>query len=195
MREMALFRDWLVGEHLGLVVDDAMLGRVFDELADCALAQPRGFVHRDYHSRNLMVCPGNGPGIIDFQDAMIGAVTYDLVSLLRDCYVAWPAAFIDEWIAVYRQRARQAGLPVGDDARGFRRWFDLMGVQRHLKAAGIFARLWHRDGKPGYLGDVPRTLNYVVEVARDYERLHALGRLIADDVLPALDAREPPCAP
>ncbi len=194
LREMALFSDWLVDHHLELAVPRPMLDAAFDLLADNSLAQPQVFVHRDYHSRNLMVCPDDNPGILDFQDAMRGAVTYDLVSLLRDCYVTWPADQVDGWLRTYRERASAAGVPVGTDETQFRRWFDLMGVQRHLKAAGIFARLWHRDGKPGYLGDVPRTLTYVVEVARDHAELAELGRFVADRVLPALATREPPCA-
>ena len=189
MREMHLFRDWLCGRHLDMVFDDAdaaALETSFAFLADAALAQPRVFVHRDYHSRNLMVCASRNPGILDFQDAVHGPVTYDLVSLLRDCYVAWPAGQVRAWTLDYRRQAAGRGIAVGRDETEFLRWFDLMGVQRHLKAAGIFARLCHRDGKAGYLADVPRTLGYVVEVAPAYPELRFLAGLIGERVLPAL---------
>ncbi|MBA3563751.1 MAG: phosphotransferase [Gammaproteobacteria bacterium] len=188
-REMGLFRDWLCERHLGfsLVGSQAeALEQTFAFLSDAALEQPRVFVHRDYHSRNLMQTEARNPGILDFQDAVHGPVTYDLISLLRDCYVAWPAGRVREWALDYRERAAACEIPVGHDAAGFLRWFDLMGVQRHLKAAGIFARLKHRDGKPGYLADVPRTLGYVVAVAAGYPELAFLGELVATRVLPAL---------
>ena len=189
MREMHLFVDWLCGRHLGLALgdaDSAALEASFACLADAALAQPRVFVHRDYHSRNLMVCASRNPGILDFQDAVHGPVTYDLVSLLRDCYVAWPAERVRAWTLDYRRRAAGRGIAVGRDEAEYLGWFDLMGVQRHLKAAGIFARLCHRDGKAGYLADVPRTLGYVVEVAPGYPELELLAGLIGERVLPAL---------
>ena len=189
--EMSLFTDWLLARHLQVNLDpDAAqaLARVFDSLVASALEQPRVFVHRDYHSRNLMVCPGHNPGILDFQDAVHGPLTYDLVSLLRDCYVAWPQDRVVSWALDFRSRAASAGLPVGVDPQQFLRWFDLMGVQRHLKASGIFARLWHRDGKPGYLADVPRTLEYVAQACARHRDLVSLGELVADRVLPAMRA-------
>jgi aminoglycoside/choline kinase family phosphotransferase len=191
LREMALFRDWLVGTHLGMAPDpvrSAMLEETFDRLADNALAQPRVCVHRDYHSRNLMVTRRNNPGILDFQDAVIGPVTYDLVSLLRDCYIAWPRARVESWALGYQELALQTGIlrEEYENPALFLHWFDLMGVQRHLKAAGIFARLNHRDGKPGYLNDIPRTLGYVVDVARRYPEIAALGEFIGAQVLPRL---------
>jgi hypothetical protein len=191
MREMALFRDWLVGTHLGIRLNEAqsaLLERSFALLTENALGQPRVCVHRDYHSRNLMVTRRNSPGILDFQDAVIGPVTYDLVSLLRDCYIAWPPARVEAWALGYQELALQSGIlreEHGDPVQ-FLRWFDLMGVQRHLKAAGIFARLNHRDGKPGYLNDVPRTLDYVVDVARRYGEIASLGEFIESEVLPRL---------
>jgi hypothetical protein len=191
--EMALFRDWLCGRHLALewsAADEAGWRELTDALAASALAQPRVFVHRDYHSRNLMVTPAP-PGILDFQDAMHGPMTYDLVSLLKDCYITWPRQRVLGWIADYREEARSACLPVDGDDAGFLRAFDLMGVQRHLKAAGIFARLWHRDGKPGYLADVPRTLAYVTALGDDYPELGWLCALVTDRVLPALPGRAP----
>lgn len=188
MNEMALFRDWLVGTHLGITLDKEqpdMLGAAFILLADNALAQPQVCVHRDYHSRNLMVTDRNNPGILDFQDAVIGPVTYDLVSLLRDCYIQWPPARVEDWALGYQELALQSGIlrEEHEDPQQFLRWFDLMGVQRHLKAAGIFARLNHRDGKPGYLDDIPRTLGYVVEVAGQYPELAGLGEFIEKHVL------------
>lgn len=180
LAEMALFREWLLGAHLGLSLsgaDHRLLDDVFGLLADSALEQPRVMVHRDYHSRNLMVTGSNNPGILDFQDAVIGPVTYDLVSLLRDCYIAWPRQRVEEWALGYREMARKAGILTGDQDNETRwlRWFDWMGVQRHLKAAGIFARLNHRDGKSGYLGDIPRTLGYVAAVSLRYQELHPLA--------------------
>lgn len=175
-REMALFPDWLLERHLGLDTSAVRteLEAAMDALVAAALEQPRVFVHRDYHSRNLMRTPHDNPGILDFQDAVTGPITYDLVSLLRDCYIAWPGARIDAWIERYRERASAAGLGVADGTR-FRRWFDLMGVQRHLKASGIFARLYHRDGKPGYLADIPRTWHYIAEQLDRYDDLRPLA--------------------
>jgi aminoglycoside/choline kinase family phosphotransferase len=193
-REMGLFPEWFCGRHLDLQLssaESAALGKVFDVLSAEALRQPRVFVHRDYHSRNLMVGDGvkygANPGILDFQDAVVGPVTYDLVSLLRDCYIAWPLERVRGWAKNYRDSAQRSGLAVGGNDAEFTRWFDLMGVQRHLKAIGIFARLWHRDGKPGYLEDIPRTLDYVRQVSRDYGDLPFLGSFIEQRVLPALD--------
>jgi len=188
-REMDLFPEWLLGRHLGIALDGGerrMLEAAFEALIANALEQPMVCVHRDYHSRNLMVVEQDNPGVIDFQDAVAGPVTYDLVSLLRDCYIRWPAARVDAWAEGYHRAAREAGMLEGVDAPTFLRWFDLMGVQRHLKAAGIFARLNHRDGKPGYLGDIPRTLGYIVEVAGRRPGIGALGGFIADRVLPRL---------
>lgn len=192
-REMGLFPDWFCGRHLGIeLAGDAAvaLAGIFDALSAAALEQPRVFVHRDYHSRNLMVGDGErhgpNPGILDFQDAVCGPVTYDLVSLLRDCYIAWPSERVSAWIAQFRSSAQRAGVAVGSSEEEFRRWFDLMGVQRHLKAIGIFARLWHRDGKPGYLNDIPRTLQYVRSVSGDYRELQFLQYFIDEQVLPAL---------
>jgi aminoglycoside/choline kinase family phosphotransferase len=189
--EMSLFPDWLVGRHLGLSLDaggSRDLAAAIDLLVANALAQPRVFVHRDYHSRNLMVCPGDNPGILDFQDAVHGPLTYDLVSLLRDCYIAWPQEQVVAWALEFRRQASAAGLATGTDDAAFLRWFDLMGVQRHLKASGIFARLWHRDGKPGYLPDVPRTLGYIVQACSRHAEFGALGALVSERVLPAVRA-------
>ena len=191
--EMELSREWLMGKHLGLSPDAAQTGMIdaaFELLAENALAQPRVCVHRDYHSRNLMHAAVNNPGILDFQDAVIGPVTYDLASLLRDCYIDWPRARVEDWALGYLDLALQSGIlrAEHDDPQQFLRWFDLMGMQRHLKAAGIFARLKHRDGKAGYLQDIPRTLGYVVEVAGRYVELAAFGRFIDTEVLGRLPA-------
>ncbi|MGD8842419.1 MAG: phosphotransferase, partial [Gammaproteobacteria bacterium] len=180
--EMSLFTDWLLGTHLGMQPDEAEereLGAVFELLVENALEQPSVCVHRDYHSRNLMVCESHNPGILDYQDAVIGPMTYDLVSLLRDCYLSWPRARVEDWALGYYELAQQTGVlrQGAVDENRFLRWFDLMGVQRHLKAAGIFARLNHRDGKPGYLADIPRTLGYVQQVCAGYPELAVLGRI------------------
>ena len=167
-----------------------MLEQAFALLAENALSQPQVCVHRDYHSRNLMVTRCNNPGILDFQDAVIGPVTYDLVSLLRDCYIAWPRERVEAWALGYQELALQCGIlrEEHENPTLFLRWFDLMGVQRHLKAAGIFARLNHRDGKKGYLSDIPRTLGYVVDVARSYQEIAALGEFIEAQILTQLGA-------
>ena len=182
-REMEIFREWYLGRHLGLKLtagQQAALDETFTLLAHTALSQPRVWVHRDYHSRNLMLTDRNNPGILDFQDAVRGPVTYDLVSLLRDCYIAWPRERVEDWVKGYHELALQSGIPAGDDDNRFLRWFDLMGVQRHLKATGIFARLNHRDGKPGYLSDIPRTLGYVQEVSARYPELQPLNALLRE---------------
>ena len=187
VREMALFRDWYLARHLQLDMSEALsevLEQSFVFLAEEALGQPRAWVHRDYHSRNLMVTEMSNPGILDFQDAVIGPVTYDLVSLLRDCYVRWPQERLMGWVRDYLAISQAKGMLAGVDPQQFQRWFDLMGVQRHLKAIGIFARLNYRDGKPGYLPDIPRTLVYVLEVSARYSELNPLRRLL-EELTPA----------
>ena len=182
-REVELFREWYLGRHLRLSLSagqQAALDRCFETLVQAAVSQPQVWVHRDYHSRNLMVTHPHNPGILDFQDAVRGPVTYDLVSLLRDCYIAWPRAQVEAWAKDYYARARESGIPVGDDDAQFLQWFDWMGVQRHLKATGIFARLNHRDGKPGYLKDIPRTLGYVIDVCGRYPPLTSLHELLGE---------------
>ncbi len=187
-QEMELFREWLLQKHLGVALTQQqqdMLDKVFDLLVENALEQPRVCVHRDYHSRNLLVAEPN-PGVLDFQDAVCGPVTYDLASLLRDCYIAWPREWVKDWVWGYFQLALHSGIVKQEHEEKFMRWFDLMGAQRHLKAAGIFARLNSRDGKSGYLKDIPRTLGYIVEIAPDYPELQELVELIEKRVLPAL---------
>ncbi|MGH8508433.1 MAG: aminoglycoside phosphotransferase family protein, partial [Gammaproteobacteria bacterium] len=168
---------------------NASLDASFAFLAEAALSQPQAFVHRDFHSRNLLVSAGNDPGILDFQDAVIGPVTYDVVSLLRDCYIRWPRKQTEAWAAEYYRRALEYRILSGVSLRAFYRWFDLMGVQRHLKASGIFARLWHRDGKPGYLHDIPRTLAHMADVSVRYPELESLHRLLVEKVIPAINER------
>ncbi len=179
-REMELFPDWLLARHLGRPAgadERAVLERSFDFLIEAACAQPQVFVHRDYHSRNLMVLAERNPGVLDFQDAVRGPLTYDLVSLLRDAYVRWPASQVAAWLSRYHGIACEAGLPLPASPAQLRRDFDLIGVQRHLKVAGIFARLFHRDGKPGYLADIPLVLDYLLEVAAHYRELAPLVAL------------------
>lgn len=190
LAEMRLFRDWLVEKHLRISLDqneESMLNQACEVLIANALEQPRTFVHRDYHSRNLMLTPRGNPGVLDYQDAVFGPISYDLVSLLKDCYIRWPGEQIRAWVADYRRKVASA-LATDVEEERFLRWFDLMGAQRHLKASGIFARLWHRDGKAGFLRDIPRTLSYIVALRDQYPELAGLGDFIAERVLPALAA-------
>lgn len=178
MAEMNLFRDWYLARHLKAELSNKeleSLDTIFSQLALNALEQPKVWVHRDYHSRNLMQTDINSPGILDFQDAVTGPVTYDAVSLLRDCYISWPRDYIEERALGFHELLMQSGL-LGEDIseQTFMRWFDLMGVQRHLKAIGIFSRLKYRDGKEKYLRDIPRTWNYIVEAAETHPLLEPL---------------------
>lgn len=179
-RELSLFPEWFLSAYRGIVLesaDQAIWDAACQVLIASALEQPRVWVHRDYHSRNLMATVPN-PGVLDFQGAVVGPVTYDLVSLLKDCYIAWPRAQVEAWALGHRSRLQQAGFAGLDDPRQFLRWFDLMGAQRHLKAIGIFARLHLRDGKPNYLPDIPRTLDYVHDVCARYPDLADFGALL-----------------
>jgi aminoglycoside/choline kinase family phosphotransferase len=188
--ELSLFHDWLCGTHLGIDFDaaeESAWQSLCDLLVNNALDQPQVFVHRDYHSRNLMVTPENNPGVLDFQDAVEGPVTYDLVSLLKDCYIKWPAERISQWASGY-YGLLDKNMHEAITEPDFVRAFELMGVQRHLKAAGIFARLNHRDGKPGYMPDIPRTLSYIVELLPRYRELEFLVQLINERCLPQLEA-------
>ena len=180
LREMDLFHDWFLKELLGIELDaaqQAIWQQTRQLLVDNALAQPQVFVHRDYHSRNLMVVEQDNPGILDFQDAVSGPVTYDLVSLLRDCYIVWPARRVQQLALDYYQAAVAHEL-VDVDAREFLRWFNLMGIQRHIKVAGIFSRLNIRDGKSGYLQDIPVALNYLQQVCAVEESMTGLANLL-----------------
>jgi len=179
-RELDLFPQWYVARHLGRELTAAQastLRRVFRAILDHNLAQPTVFVHRDYHSRNLMVAAAN-PGVLDFQDAVCGPIPYDLVSLLRDAYVAWDEERQIDWAVRYWERARAAKLPVGDDFGQFWRDFEWIGVQRQLKVLGIFARLAHRDGKRGFLDDMPRVMAYLRGACARYSALHPLLALL-----------------
>ena len=189
MQELELFRHWLCGVHLalGLDADDqGMLDAVFETLVTNALEQPQVFVHRDYHSRNLMVTAPPMPGILDFQDAVAGPVTYDLVSLLKDAYIRWPREEVRDRAWGYFELAVQSGVLMPEHEGKFQRWFDLMGIQRHVKVAGIFARLYRRDGKSGYLKDIPLVLDYIHEAVAGYPELAGLSALIEERVSPAL---------
>ncbi len=180
-RELMLFPDWYLGKHLNAKLDDrqtADLNKVFEVLLANNLAQPQVYVHRDYHSRNLMVLDKGNPGILDFQDAVYGPITYDLVSLLRDAYVQWDEEMVLDWAIRYWERARRAGLPVSHDIDAFYRDFEFMGLQRHLKVLGIFARLYHRDGKDGYLNDIPLVMEYTRKTAYRYKEFAPLVKLL-----------------
>ncbi len=177
MREMRLFPDWYLLKHLNLQLSPAqteVLENALQLVLQNVLAQPKVYVHRDYHSRNLMVSQPN-PGVLDFQDAVYGPITYDLVSLYKDAYIAWDEARVLDWTIRYWEDAKRAQLPVGDDFGAFYRDFEWMGVQRHLKVLGIFARLYHRDGKQGYLKDMPLVMQYLRAAC---ERYRALGPLL-----------------
>lgn len=180
LREMRLFSEWYVPRHLGVTLSagqQATLEASFDLILRRVLAQPRVYVHRDYHSRNLMVCEPN-PGILDFQDAVYGPITYDLVSLYKDAYIAWDEEQILDWVIRYWERAKKEGLPVAADFGDFYRDFEWMGVQRHIKVLGIFARLKHRDGKDAYLQSMPLVLDYLRRACERYGELTPLIRLL-----------------
>jgi aminoglycoside/choline kinase family phosphotransferase len=181
LREMELLPEWYIARHRRYALTQsqrASLDAAFESLLANNLAQPRVYVHRDYHSRNLMVCTPGEPGILDFQDAVEGPITYDLVSLFRDAYVEWDEERVLDWCIRYWEAARKAGLPVGADFGEFYRDFEWMGLQRHLKVLGIFARLSYRDGKNGYLGDTPLVLRYVRKTCARYGAFTPLLRLL-----------------
>lgn len=187
LRELRLFDEWFCGHHLALVLDVDDLERldlVHRVLVDAALAQPQVLVHRDFMPRNLMPSP-DGPAVLDFQDAVRGPIAYDPLSLFKDAFLSWPEDRVEAWLVRYHARARDSGLPVPDLAR-FRRDADLIGVQRHLKVIGIFARLHHRDGKPKYLHDVPRFFDYLDAVVPKYAELAPLQELLHTRVRPAM---------
>lgn len=182
-RELGLFSEWLMNQHLAMELSDNQRHawhQGCELLIETALQQPQVGVHRDYHSRNIMLIEDTSElGIIDFQDAVIGPITYDAVSLLRDCYVKWPNSLVSSGLAFLHQRLQTEQLLAASvSLPDFEYWFDLMGLQRHLKAAGIFARLLHRDGKPGYMADVPRTLSYIVDISGKYPALTDFRDLI-----------------
>ncbi len=184
--ELEIFKEWLCGRHLGIEFSKQDLRAwhaMCDLLVESALQQAQVIVHRDFHSRNLMVTPIDNPGILDFQDMVCGPLSYDLVSLLKDCYVKLPIEDVHQHVDRFRRLSRHAS---GESPDKFRRDFDFMGTQRHLKAAGIFCRLFHRDGKGHYLKDIPRTLDYIIETAENYNEIEFLGEFLRQRVLPAL---------
>jgi aminoglycoside/choline kinase family phosphotransferase len=191
-QELQVFKEWFLLRHLNLALSPAtekMLTDFFYFLANSASSQPQVFMHRDYHSANLMVLPEQQVGILDFQDAFIGPVTYDLVSLLRDCYIAWPESQVKKWVLDYHAKIN---APVSADT--FYRWFDLMGLQRHLKALLTFARKCHRDHNVNYLQHIPRTLNYIASAAPRYDEARDFTDFLGTEILPALD-KVSICAP
>jgi aminoglycoside/choline kinase family phosphotransferase len=180
-RELDLFPEWYLQRHLQMHLDSQQrdqLSACFNLLIKNNLAQSKVFVHRDYHSRNLMLLKQNNPGILDFQDAVYGPITYDLVSLLRDAYIQWDEEQVLDWVIRYWERAKRAGLPINPDIDAFYRDFEFMGLQRHLKVLGIFARLFHRDGKDAYLKDMPLVMEYTRKTAHRYLELIPLLRLL-----------------
>ena len=200
-RELNLMPEWFLGKHLRLELtpeERAILTVTNEFLINEALLQPQVFVHRDFHSRNLMVLPPSstdhrGPGVIDFQDALRGPIGYDLVSLLKDCYISWSRERVERWVRGYRRVLGNLGANIGDSEYQFMRWLDVIGVQRHIKVLGIFCRLWHRDGKIGYLDDLPLVLSYVLDACQRYPELVEFGRWLEWRVasqLPLANARE-----
>jgi len=181
LRELNLFPEWFLERHLGATLTEAQraqLDKVFEAISANVLAQQQVFMHRDFHSRNLMFLDQDNPGVLDFQDAVFGPVTYDLASLLRDAYIQWDEEFVLDWVVRYWQSAKQVGLPVNPDIDAFYRDFEFTALQRHLKILGIFCRLNYRDGKPAYMGDLPTVLEYVRKTANRYTELKPLARLL-----------------
>ncbi len=180
-QEMDLFRDWYLPGYKKISLTHEIsdvLEHSFDILTKKALEQPRVWVHLDYHSRNLMFVENRNPGIIDFQDAVTGPITYDLMSLLRDCYIVWPADKIQQWIRLYLNKAEQTGVSIDFEPDQFVEWFDWMGIQRHIKVAGIFSRLCYRDGKRKFLDDIPTVMAYLESVSGKYRELEPLHKLV-----------------
>lgn len=188
-RELHIFTEWLLAEHLSIALtndEQKQLDHCFSILTENMLSQPQVLIHRDYHSRNIMVLENSELGIIDFQDAVIGPITYDIVSLLRDCYLKWPDKQVTLLLDDYIEKTTiQQSLP-NISREQWQRWFDLTGMQRHIKASGIFARLHHRDNKSVYLGDIPLTLSYIVEISGQYSELAFIHQLLQQKVLPAM---------
>ncbi|MBK6957917.1 MAG: phosphotransferase [Nitrosomonas sp.] len=186
LKELNLFPDWYVAKHLRVAITEkqqAVLQSIFTRIIQNNIAQPQVLVHRDYHSRNLMLTSPN-PGIIDFQDAVVGPITYDLVSLFKDAYIRWDEERILDWMIRYWEKARKAGLPVSTDFAEFYRDFEWMGVQRHIKILGVFTRLYYRDGKENYLNDLPLVMEYLRKTCKRYRELHLLLNLL-DELNPA----------
>ncbi|MBT3671648.1 MAG: phosphotransferase [Porticoccaceae bacterium] len=186
-RELDLFEQWFVKELLGVRIDSAgqiIIDKLYSDLICSALEQPKVVVHRDYHSRNLMILDDDSIGVIDFQDAVYGPITYDLVSLLKDCYVRWPVKLIQERVLNYKQRLEQLGLIDDVNDQAFLRWFDLMGLQRHIKVMGIFSRLALRDRKVGYLNDLSLVVAYSLEITTLYPETHEFGYWFKQNIMP-----------
>ncbi|MBU3620184.1 aminoglycoside phosphotransferase family protein [Polynucleobacter sp. CS-Odin-A6] len=180
-RELDLFPEWYLKKHLHIELTElqnSQIQQAFKLIIQNNLAQAKVYVHRDYHSRNLMVTEKNNPGVIDFQDAVYGPITYDIASLWRDAYIAWPEERVIDWVIKFWEEGRKAGLPMTDDFGQFYRDFEWMGLQRHLKVLGIFARLFYRDGKEGYLRDIPLVLEYAIATAHRYIELKPLARIL-----------------
>lgn len=189
--ELDIFSEWLLDKHLNIRLnanEKKQLQACFDFIIDSALEQPNVVMHRDFHSRNLMITD-NGLAVIDFQDAVIGPITYDVVSLLRDCYVKWPTEQVSPLFNAFIQLMSQQFSLEHVPFEQWNKWFDLMGLQRHIKASGIFARLYHRDGKSGYLADIPLTLSYIVDISAEYSECEYLHRLVKDTVVPELEKK------
>ncbi|QWE00242.1 phosphotransferase [Polynucleobacter sp. JS-Mosq-20-D10] len=188
-RELDLFPEWYLGKHLHIELSklqSLQIQQAFELIIQNNLAQAKVYVHRDYHSRNLMVTEKNNPGVIDFQDAVYGPITYDASSLWRDAYILWPEERVIDWVIKFWEEGRQVGLPMPNDFGQFYRDFEWMGLQRHLKILGIFARLFHRDGKDGYLKDIPLVLEYAIATANRYIELKPLARIL-ESTRPAQD--------
>lgn len=188
--EMALCPDWFFSQLLGMELsahERQMLDLIFGILIESALDQSRVVVHRDYHSRNLMITEDGSMGVLDFQDAVMGPISYDLVSLLRDCYISWPEARLQHWVEQYADRIFESGLITAEQRQRFRRAFDLMGMQRHIKCVGIFSRLNLRDGKSGYLKDIPRTFAYIQQVSGQYRMFAEFSQWLEERVIPAMN--------
>jgi len=187
LQEMQLMPEWFLNTHLEITPSDEqqkIINRTLHSITAVVLQQPQVFVHRDYHSRNLMITENANPGVIDYQDAVLGPVTYDLVSLLRDCYIKWPIEKVSEWALAFKKDAVAAGLIHDVSDETFSQWFDYMGMQRHIKVLGIFARLNHRDGKANYLNDLPLTLEYFMNVANKYPMTRPLAELFKEWQIP-----------
>ena len=187
--ELQLFIHWFLQKHLGLELNpatQAMLAQTFNHLIQVANAQPQVCVHRDYHSRNLLRLNDHDVGVLDFQDAAIGPISYDAVSLLRDCYIAWSPSQVTHWALQFFNHCRDLNQFKDHSAEQFLYWFDFVGVQRHLKVLGIFSRLYHRDGKGLYLNDIPRILNYLIQVGENYAELSGLRGFLQSTVIPKL---------
>ncbi len=181
LREMRLFPDWYLARHLDIQLDDEQrntLDTTFDRILANNLAQPRVYVHRDWHSRNLMLTDADNPGVLDFQDAVYGPITYDLASIYKDAYIRWDEERVLDWLVRYWEAARKSGLPVHADFGEFYRDFEWMGAQRHIKVLGIFARLCHRDGKTAYLKDMPLVMDYLRRACARYNGLGDFLRLL-----------------